>query len=117
MDVVKNSTAQGKVQVSTDVIISIAKVAALEIPCVAQLSKGNLGVKSILQKVACTNPINVVMQEGVAQIDLYVILDYDAKVRHVAGEIQDNVKSCVQNMTGISVSKVNVIVAGINDPQ
>ena len=36
------------------------------------------------------------------------------KIRNVAQSVQSNVKEAVQNMTGRLVSKVNVIVAGID---
>ena len=48
-----------------------------------------------------------------AQIDLYVNLLYGYKIKEVAEEIQKQVKSMVQNMTGITVSKVNIKVTGI----
>ena len=48
-----------------------------------------------------------------AQIDLYVNLLYGYKIKEVAEEIQKKVKSMVQNMTGITVSKVNIKVTGI----
>lgn len=49
----------------------------------------------------------------IAQINICVNLIYGYKIKDVAQQIQENVKATVQNMTGITVSKVNVFIAGV----
>ncbi len=115
MEVVKGENNGGKVQVSTEVISNIARIATLEIKDVKGLSRGNLGIKGLFYKVSSANPVSVNMVGGVAEIDVCIILDFGTKVRNVAKEVQENVKSAVQNMTGITVSKVNVIISGITE--
>ena len=50
-------------------------------------------------------------------MDISVNLKYGANIPEVAETLQKAVKDAVQNMTGITVSKVNVHVAGIVFPQ
>ena len=41
------------------------------------------------------------------------MVDFGCKIPAVCEKIQENVKSTVQNMTSITVSKVNLVVAGV----
>ncbi len=117
MEVNKAQQDGGRVQVSTDVISNIAKIAAMEVSDVKGLSKGNLGIKSLINKVASVNPISVTVTAGVAVIDVHIIVELGAKIRVVGRAVQDSVKSAVQNMTGITVSKVNVVISGISQQE
>ncbi len=117
MDVLKDENAGGRVQVSTEVISNIARIATLEIKDVKGLSRGNLGLKGFLYRVSSANPVTVNISGGVAEIDVCIIVDFATKVRSVAKSVQENVKSAVQNMTGITVAKVNVIISGITTKQ
>ncbi len=115
MEVIKGENNGGKVQVSTEVISNIARIATLESAEVKGLSRGNLGIKGLFYKVSSANPITVNMEGGVAEIDVCIIVDFGTKVRKVAKDVQENVKAAVQNMTGITVSKVNVVISGITE--
>ena len=48
-----------------------------------------------------------------AVIDISIVTELGHKAYEVAKAVQDHVKSAVQNMTGIAVSKVNVKIVGI----
>ncbi len=39
-----------------------------------------------------------------------------SKIMPVCAKVQENVKQTIQNMTGITVSRVDVIVAGLEEP-
>lgn len=114
MDVNNPENLGGRVQISNDVIASITRIATLDVPDVTELSKGKLGVKGLFYKVPITSPVSVEIHDGVAAIDVFVIVSFGAKVRVVAGLVQESVKNAVQGMTGITVSKVNVIISGIS---
>ena len=58
-------------------------------------------------------PIVVELSDDVAEITVNVVVTYGCKIPQLSEQIQENVKSAVQNMTCITVSKVNVIVNGV----
>ena len=60
------------------------------------------------------NLIKVKLLGDIVEITLAVIVEQGYKVIMVAESIQDSVKSSVQSMTGITVSRVNVIISGIS---
>ena len=44
---------------------------------------------------------------------LNLVVKFGAKIPAVAEKVQENVKSAVQNMTNVTVSRVNLVIAGL----
>lgn len=109
----KSDMIGGSLQISTGVIAKISKLAALEIDGIKEVSCGTSAVKGAFAKVSIQRPVEVVMNDDVAEITVDVIVKYGYKIPVVCENIQKNVKASVQNMTGITVSKVNVMVVGV----
>lgn len=97
MQVNASNRVVGSLRVSTQVLAKIAKLAALEVDGVAHVQK----------------PASVVMEDGLATVNVHVAMRYGAKIQQVTRRVQSNIKSTIQNMTGIVVVRVNVVVAGI----
>lgn len=120
MDVANTNSIGGSLQISTDVIAKVAGMATLEVDGVCDLSAGTLGMKGLFSKMglsALKKPIEVTLSEDVAEITVNVKVQYGSKIPALSEKVQENVKSAVQNMTGITVSKVNVMVTGVASPQ
>ena len=112
MDVANTNSIGGSLQISTDVIAKVAGMATLEVDGVCELSAGTLGVKGLFSKMGLTalkKPIEVTLSEDVAEITVNVKVQYASKIPALSEK--------VQNMTGITVSKVNVMVTGVASPQ
>ena len=110
---VRNSI-DGSLQISNEVVAKIAKLAALEIDGVADVSSGSMqSVRGLLSKASLQKPVTVDLSDGVA---VHVIAKYGSKIMPVCAKVQENVKQTIQNMTGITVSRVDVIVAGLEEP-
>lgn len=112
MDVVKGS-AKSSLKISDDVIITVSKFAALDVKGVAALS----GEVSKMSKIRKNGPIKISMIGDVAAIDVNVIIKSSEKACEVAQEVQSAVKENVQNMTGVTVARVNVTVSGVSFAQ
>ena len=106
----------GSLQISQDVIATIASVAAQEIDGVASVAQHAPGLQRNPLKKNYKKPVDVVVADGLAQIDIGVTLNYGAKIGEVCTKVQSAVKDNVQSMTGMAVSKVNVFVARIAFP-
>lgn len=106
----------GKVNISDDVVASIAGIAASEIEGVTGMSRGmaydiaeKLGAKKNPQK-----GVKVSVSDDGAVIDLYIIVAFGVRIPELAWEVQENVKNSVESMTGIDVLKVNVCIEGVS---
>ena len=101
--------ASSRLKISEDVIIAIAKLAALDVNGGAGRG-GEIGKMSKLRK---NGPIKISMMGDVAAIDMKIVIKSSEKACNVAQEVQSVVKENVQNMTGVPVARVNVTVSGV----
>ena len=51
-------------------------------------------------------------EEGIS-LDLYIIVDFGVVIPEIAIEVQRQVKSAVERLTGMAIIEVNVIIQGI----
>ncbi len=54
------------------------------------------------------------MEDGEVRMVLSVIVKYGCNIPEVSRRVQDRVRTTIENMTGYSVSEINVHVAGID---
>ena len=114
MDLQNMDLQGGSRQISTEVIAKIARCAALEVEGVAEVSCGtqNKKLKDLLE-ASIQPPVAVEMRDGTAELTLHLIMASGARIPAVAEKVQENVKSAVQNMTSVTVSRVNLVIAGL----
>lgn len=106
--------AGNSLQISLNVIAKIARLAALEVDGVADVSSGSVQtMRGLLSKTNFHKDVAVDMKDGVAAVTVYVVPYYGSKVMSVCKKVQENVKQTIQNMTGITVTRVNVVAAGV----
>ena len=102
MEIISKSS-MGELVISDEVLSSIAVNAAKDVD----------GVSSF-----CNKPVDVVntikQENDNFSISIYINIAPGKKFQTVATQVQSAVKESVQNMTGKLVTKVNVIVAGID---
>ena len=115
MDLQNTDLRGGTLQISTEVIAKIARCAALEIDGVAEVSCGsqNKKLRSLLETSSIQPPVTVEMRDGTANITLHLMVRIGARIPAIAEKVQENVKNAVQNMTNVTVSRVNLVIAGL----
>lgn len=106
--------ALGTVSIHNDVIAAIAHEAAVKVNGVAELPGDLLdGIAGMIGKKTTDRGIRVAVEGDTVNVDLNVILKHGVKIPEVAWQLQQTVKDAVQDMTGMLVTAVNVIVQGI----
>ncbi|HHW30477.1 MAG TPA: Asp23/Gls24 family envelope stress response protein [Clostridiaceae bacterium] len=104
----------GVIKVTDEVVAIIAGIAASEVPGVACMSGGFAeGIAEAFGRKTMSKGVKVEVGEKEAAIDLYVIIEYGARIPEVAWNIQEKVKEAVETMTGLSVVEVNIHIQGI----
>ena len=109
----KVNNTGASLRISNDVLTKIAEVAATEIRGVA--SEGEHLVicdKNMAQFTGKIMPQSPVKNDAV-EVTISIVVLQGFKAENVARSVQESVKSAIQNMAGISVSKVNVKIADI----
>ena len=107
----------GTIKISEDVVKIVAGLAATEIAGVTAMSGGLVGgIAERLGQKNLAKGVKADVGEKEAVIELHLIVEYGCQIHRVAQEIQTKVKNTVENMTGLSVTNVNVNVLGVSFP-
>ena len=68
---------------------------------------GKLGMKNL------SKGVKILMEGGIVRVDMMVVVNYGYSIPEVSGQVQERVSQQIENMTGLSVSEVNVRIAGV----
>ena len=105
---------RGEVKIASDVVAAIAALAATEIDGVYSMAGnitneliGKLGMKNL------SKGVKILMEGGIVRVDMMVVVNYGYSIPEVSGQVQERVSQQIENMTGLSVSEVNVRIAGV----
>ena len=110
-----NIDKDGNISISTDVIATIAAIAAKSVEGVSDMINSiSGGFAELLGKKNPGKGVKVVINGRDVKIDMYVVVEYGVKIPDVAWEIQGKTKNEVEAMTGLNVTAVNVNIEGVN---
>lgn len=111
---IMNESSQG-IKISNDAVATYAGIAVSEVKGVYGKGGTFSGLTEALSgKKNIAKGIKVEVSEKSTKIDVNIIVIYGARIPDVAFEIQSRVKKTVENMTGLTVSEVNVNVLGVH---
>jgi uncharacterized alkaline shock family protein YloU len=112
------TTELGIVKINNNAITTIASTAALEVKGVSKVGRGiGKTIYEILMRRGGKNGVKVYASENELRLILYITVDYGIDITRVADDVQENVKTAVEKMTGLVVSAIDVIVEGVKAPQ
>lgn len=107
----------GSIQISEDVIVSIAAMAAREVEGVYGLGGAGTDLGKLTKKTVSKDIRVEISADDLISIDCYIIVLYGHSVVDVAKAVQEAVVSAVESTTGRAVKDVNVSVGGISVPK
>lgn len=109
----------GTIQISEDVVASVTGMAVLEVEGVCGLSSSigtdiaeMLGMKTLSKGVRLSST-----EDGALRIDCDVVSRFGQNIFELAKNVQENVKTSVESVTGLTVAEVNVTICGIALPK
>lgn len=105
----------GCVKIADDVIAVIAGIAATEVEGVSAMT-GNI-TNELMSRVgmrSLTKGVRVEVLNKKVQVALAVMMDYGYNIPTTCRKVQEKVKTSIENMTGLTVTDVNIRIAGID---
>jgi len=104
----------GSIHVSPRAIATIAYQAARESYGVVGLAHKNLmaGLSQVIIKDP-THGVEVHYENGLVNIDIYIIIEYGTRISSVAESVKNTVRFHVEKALGLSINQVNVHVRGL----
>ena len=108
--------AYGQIDISNDVIATIAGGAAVDCYGIVGMASKNQvkdGLSEILRKENFTRGVIVRQKEQQVHIDMYIIVSYGTKISEIAHNVQSKVKYTLDKTVGLAVDTVNIYVQGV----
>ena len=117
-DVKLNENPDGTVSFATEVVATIAGLAATEVDGVASMSSPSSGFADMFARNKntrnFTKGVRIDLDGNKVTVDITIVVDYGSPVPDVARSIQENVKKAIETMSGLDVRSVDVHVSGIS---
>ncbi len=110
----ENYQSTGKTTIAPDVLITIARLTALNTPGVRRLATVSASSGNRLFKRNVSDGVQISVENNTVYADLYVILDKDVNVRDVSRTIQQQVSRAISEMVGMEVGRVNIHIEDID---
>lgn len=106
---------KGTVHVADDVVAIIAGLAATEVKGVAAMA-GNI-TNELMSKVGRKNlakGVKVTVNGKRVKVALAIMMEYGYNIPGTCSKVQERVKSAVENMTGLTVTDVDIRIASVD---
>ncbi len=110
----KNITVSN-IQITSDVVSSIASTAALDVAGVAGLETGSNSnfLMSLLGKNKTVDGAAVKMEGTEVELKMNVVAYFGYNLSELGCEVQKSVKTAVEKMAGMKVKKADINIVGI----
>jgi len=114
----EDGTELGAIRIHNSVIATIARLAALKVPGVVEMSGSFAeGLASMVGKASFDRGIRVEMEDQKIKLDLHIVIAFGIRIPQVAWRIQNDVRKAIEDMTGKKIGMINVIVQGVRMPE
>ena len=113
----KNSTrTPGKTTVATHVLLTIARLTALQIDGVSRMCQTSSGVNRFFHKEDQGDGVQIKIEDNRIYAEVHVALKHNVNIREVSRNIQQEVQRAFSEMVGMEVGKINVHIDDICYP-
>ena len=102
----------GKTTLSPEVLITIARMAALSVPGVSAMAPVSGGVDRFFRR-GLNEGIRMTISGDSVIGDIYVIVKDDVNIREVGRNVQQHVARAIQEMVGMEVTQLDVHIENI----
>lgn len=105
----------GSIQIDPEVIAMYAGTTAVECFGIVGMAAVSMkdGLVKLLKRESLTKGINVTLRDNAISIDFHVIVSYGVSILAVTDNLIESVKYKVEELTGMTVEKINIYVEGV----
>ena len=109
------SDQPGEVKIADEVVAIIAGLATTEVEGVSSMA-GNITneIVSRLGMKSLSKGIQVEVSDNEVMVDVAINIAYGYSIPDVSTKVQEKVKTTIESMTGLEVSKINVRIASVD---
>ena len=101
------------VTLAPGVLLTIARLATLDVPGVVRMGSTPGGVDRLLRRVPSANGVQIAVDDDTVTVHLYVVADASANLREMSVQIQRSVERSIRDLLGMRVESVNVHIEDV----
>ena len=102
----------GKTTLTPDVLLTIARMAALGVEGVTSMAPVKGGMNSLFRRG--NEGVWMAIEDNIVLVDLYLVLGSDVNIREISQTAQQTVARAISEMTGLEVGHVNIHIEDID---
>jgi uncharacterized alkaline shock family protein YloU len=110
-----DNASNGKVTLAPDVLLTIARMAALGVEGVSRMATLKNNVNRLLRRTEVEG-VDIEVEDDIVYVELYLMLKSEVNVREVSRNVQNHVARAISEMVGMEVGHVNVHIEDIEYP-
>jgi uncharacterized alkaline shock family protein YloU len=103
----------GKTTVSPEVLIDIARMAALSVPGVKGVSRAPTGMDRLFRR-GSGDGVQIAIQDNLVSGDIYLTVRAGFNLREVGRDVQKQVARAIQEMVGMDTVRIDIHVENID---
>jgi len=104
--------SSGKTTLTPDVLLTIARMAALDVEGVKCMAPVKSSANNLFARV--TDGVRMQVEDNIVLVDLYLVLTSDVNIREISRTVQQAVARAIVEMTGLEVGHVNIHIENID---
>lgn len=103
----------GKTTVAPEVLLTIARMAALSVPGVRALAPVSGGVDRFFRRGE-NEGVRITLRGNVVFADIYLIVKEDVNIRELGINVQHQVARALEEMVGMDVAQIDIHIENID---
>ncbi len=104
--------SNGKTTLSPEVLLTIARQAALEVEGISGRAPLRGRVNDLFGHAG--DGVRMTVEDNHVFVDLYLVVDQDVNIREISRTVQQKVNRSIAEMTGLEVGHVNIHIEDID---
>ena len=104
---------KGKVVIAPEVLMTIARLAALSVPGVARMAGVAGGVNRLFRRRPSNEGVRITVHDHTVRAELHLIVSPGSNMRDVGQRVQHEVARAIEQMVGMNVEAVNVHIQDV----
>ena len=105
--------APGATTIAPNVLIRIAQLTSLDVKGVAGMAAVPGGVNRLFRR-GSGEGVQIELDEGSVEVDLFLALEHGVEVRKVSRKVQREVARALEDMVGMTVQRVDIHIEEIS---
>ncbi len=102
-----------KITIAPGVLLTVVRLAALQVPGVARMGNTPGGVNRWLRRTPAERGVQILVDDQTVIVDVYIVADADANLREVSYNVQKQVARDIQENVGMIIGAVNVHIEDV----